>query len=85
MRSPQKSIAKRNLRLAIPKTTIQNVLRKRLLMHPYKIQLKHEIKNSDHPKRVAFAAEILVNIDDDARYLERIVFTDEVMFNVRCS
>lgn len=46
------------------------------------VQIKHEIKNTYRPKRVAFAVDILGNIDDDARYLERIVFTDEATFHV---
>ncbi|GBO00360.1 hypothetical protein AVEN_71761-1 [Araneus ventricosus] len=44
VRSPKRSIARRSLALGIPKTTIQNVLHKRLLLHAYKIQLRHEIK-----------------------------------------
>ena len=39
VRSPKKSIARRSLQLRIPKTTIQNVLHKRLRLHAYKIQL----------------------------------------------
>lgn len=36
-------------------------------------------------KPVASAADTLVNIDDDARHLERVVFTDEAMFPIeRC-
>jgi len=39
IRSPKKSIACRSITLGIPKTTIQNVLHKRLRLHAYKIQL----------------------------------------------
>jgi hypothetical protein len=51
VRSPKKSIARRSLALGIPKTTIQNVLHKRLRLHAYKIQMKHEIKPDDRTKR----------------------------------
>ena len=59
LRSPEKSIARRSVTLGIPKTTIQNVLHKRLRLHAYKIQLKQEIKPDDRPKRVEFATFML--------------------------
>jgi len=50
IRSPKKSIARRSVTLGIPKTTIQNVLHRRLRLNAYKIQLKQEIKPDDRPK-----------------------------------
>ena len=50
IRSPRKSTAHRSVTLGIPKTTIQNVLHKRLRLHAYKIQLKQEIKPDDRSK-----------------------------------
>ena len=47
IRSPKKSTARRSITLGIPKTTIQNVLHKRLRLHAYKVQLKQEIKPDD--------------------------------------
>lgn len=82
VRSPKKSIARRSLQLGIPKTTIQNVLHKRLRLHAYKIQLKHEIKPTDRPKRYAFACNMLENIDNDESFLKRVIFTDEATFHV---
>jgi hypothetical protein len=51
VRSPKKSIAHQSWALGISKTTIQNVFHKRLCLHAYKIQLKHEIKPDDRTKR----------------------------------
>lgn len=64
-RSPKKSIARRSLELGIPKTTIQNVIYKRLRLHTYKIQLRHQNKPADQPKRVDYASEMLNRIDND--------------------
>jgi hypothetical protein len=65
LRNPKKLIARRNLELGIPKTTIQNVLHKSLRLHAYKIQLRHEIKEADRPKRVKFAVTMLNAIGDN--------------------
>uniref|UniRef100_A0A0L8GRT7 Uncharacterized protein n=1 Tax=Octopus bimaculoides TaxID=37653 RepID=A0A0L8GRT7_OCTBM len=46
LRSPKKSIARRSLELRMLKTTIQNVLLKRLRLHTYKIQMRHTVKES---------------------------------------
>jgi hypothetical protein len=54
VRSPKKSIARRSLELGIPKTTIQNVIHKCLRLYVDKIQVKHEIKPDDRPKRYDF-------------------------------
>ena len=82
IRSPKKSIARRSVTLGIPKTTIQNVLQKRLRLHAYKIQLKQEIKPDDRPKRVKFATFMLNTIDEDETFLRCICFSDEATFYV---
>jgi len=82
IRSSKKSIARRSVILGIPKTTIQNVLQKRLRPHAYKIQLKQEIKPDDRPKRVEFATFMLNAIDEDETFLQCICFLDEATFYV---
>jgi hypothetical protein len=47
VRSPKISIAHWSLELGILKTTIQNVIHKRLRLYAYNIQLKNEIKPDD--------------------------------------
>ncbi|GBM61490.1 hypothetical protein AVEN_163881-1 [Araneus ventricosus] len=81
VKSPKRSIARRSLALGIPKTTIQNVLHKRLRLHANKIQLRHDIKPEDKPKRVEFATFILLKIDDEESFLNRILFRDEATFH----
>jgi hypothetical protein len=48
----------------------------------YKIQLKHEIKVTDHPKRVKFANFMLGEIYDNEGYLQQVMFTDEATFHI---
>jgi ferredoxin-like protein FixX len=61
---------------------IQNVLHKRLRLHAYKIQLKHEIKPDDQPKHSEYADFMLNQIDDAETFLCQVCFTDEVTFRV---
>jgi hypothetical protein len=82
VRSPKKAIAHRSLALGIPKSTIQNVLHKRLCLHAYKIELKHEIRPDDWPKRSEYADFMLNQIDDNETFLRQVCFTDEVTFHV---
>jgi hypothetical protein len=74
LRSPKKSIARRSLELGILKTTIQDLLHKRLRLHAYKIQLRHGITEAGRLKRFEFAVTMLNAIDDDESYLNRIFF-----------
>jgi len=57
IRIPKKSIARRSVALGIPKTTIQNVLHKRLRLHAYKIQLKQEMKADDR-QEIEFCLDV---------------------------
>ena len=53
-----------------------------LKLHPYKIYLKHEIKETYKLKCIEFAEIILREIDDNDSYFNRILFSDEATFNV---
>ena len=91
-RSPRKSIRVVSNELAIPRSTFHKVLRKRLRLHAYKLQIVQALKPDDHPRRAAFAEEILQRIDDDSDYLNNVVFSAEAAFmypssflNLRCT
>lgn len=81
-RSPKKSLARRSLELGIPKSTVYKVVRKRLKLRAYKIQLLHEIKITDKVKRVDFAVFILDSIEENENFLENVMFSDEATFHV---
>jgi hypothetical protein len=59
MRSPHKLIPRHSLELGILKPTVHKVLHKKLKLHVYKIQLLHEIKVADKPKRKESAERML--------------------------
>ena len=58
-RSPRKSNRVASNELAIPRSTVYKVLHKRLRLHAYKLQTVQALKPDDHPRRAAFAEEIL--------------------------
>jgi ferredoxin-like protein FixX len=82
VRRPKKSVAHQSLELGFPKTTIQNVIHKRLRLYAYKIQLKHDIKPDEVPKHYDFASLMLNKIDEDETFVRQICFTDEATFHM---
>lgn len=85
VRSPKKSITRRSMQFGVAKSTMHKVLHKKLKLHGYKIQLLHEIKPTDRPRRTDFAVEILQRIDNDPNFLQNVLFTDEATFHVNGS
>jgi hypothetical protein len=82
VRSPKTSIAHQSLESGIPKTTMQNVIQKRLCLSAHKIQLKHEIKPDDWPKHYDFFRLMLNKTDDNSNFLSQICFTDKATFHM---
>ncbi|PSN52514.1 hypothetical protein C0J52_11229, partial [Blattella germanica] len=82
VRSPSKSIrvASRQLNMSI--STVHKVLRKRLHLYAYKLQLLHHIKPDDPARRESFDIDILDSIEAHPEYLSRICFSDESTFHV---
>ena len=66
----------------ISKSTVHRVIRRRLKLYPYKIQLTQALKPADYPKREEFARTLLARLGEDPTYLNRILFTDEATFHV---
>lgn len=63
----------------ICKTTVLKVLKDRLHMHPYHLQLVHELKPQDFESRMEFANWFL---EQDEDFVERILWTDEAHFHL---
>uniref|UniRef100_A0A1B6EKB9 DUF4817 domain-containing protein n=1 Tax=Cuerna arida TaxID=1464854 RepID=A0A1B6EKB9_9HEMI len=80
--SPKKSLVRRSLQLGLPRSIVYDVVRKRLKLHAYKIQLVHEIKSNDKGLKLDFAVDILNRIDDSEDFLNNVMFTDESTFHV---
>ena len=61
-------------------STLWKVLRKRLQLRPYRLQLLQALKPTDHGLRANFTTEVLFHDDDDI--LDHIVFSDESTFHL---
>jgi hypothetical protein len=81
-RSPQKSTRRTNRKLQLPQTTVSKILRKRLLMSPYKLQLVQALKPKDLAVRYEFCREILARIENDNDLPARFIFSDEATFHI---
>lgn len=80
VRSPKKSVRRASRELAIPVTSVWRVLRRRLHLHPYHLQLLQALKPTDYGLRANFATDMLRHDDED--FLTRIVFSDESTFHL---
>ena len=80
--SPSKSIrvASRQLNMSI--STVHKVLRKRLHLYAYKLQLLHHIKPDDPARRESFDIDIPDGIGAHPKYLSHICFSDESTYHV---
>ncbi|PNF19921.1 hypothetical protein B7P43_G11719 [Cryptotermes secundus] len=80
-RSPKKSLRRESRELQMPTTTLWSVLRKRILMKPYKLQLLQALKPQDKVARTHFAEDIQEKMEDDG-FVERLVSIDDATFHL---
>ena len=64
----------------IPPTTVWQLVRKRLVMKPYKLQLVQGIPADDKRKRKQFCFDMQEEVEED-EFNERLVFSDEPTFH----
>lgn len=76
--NPTQSTRKRSSALNVPRTSLQRILKKDLLMHPYKIQLVQELKDTDAIQRENYANEMLNRFTS----FNNIMFSDEAHFHL---
>jgi hypothetical protein len=76
-----KSTRRASRELQLPQTTVPKILRKRLLMKPYKLQLFQALKPEDLAVRYEFCREILARIGNDD-LPARFIFSDEATFHI---
>ena len=76
LRSLKKSIKRTSMETLIPSTTVWRVVRKRLVMKPYKLQLVQAIIADDKRKRKQFCVDMQDKLEED-EFNERLVFNDE--------
>jgi hypothetical protein len=66
----------------IPRSTVHDVLHKRLRLRAYKIQMILALKPSDHVARTNVAVHMLERIDAAPDFLRQVSFSDEATFHV---
>lgn len=82
IRSPSKSTASAGRKLGMPKTTLWRVLRKRLLLKPYHLQLLQHLSDGDKTRRLDFCLQLQEKMSLDEGFLDKIIFTDEATFHI---
>lgn len=82
VRSPQKSTYRASRELDIPQPTVWKILRTRLRMKPYRIQLLQTLKPEDLIKRFEFCNNMQAAMEDDDGFEDCLVFSDEANFHI---
>ena len=79
---PTSSIRQAAMQVGVCRESVRKVLKKKLKLYPYKLQIVHFLKPTDFDVRYKFAVEILNEIDIDPNFLNRIIFSDESIFHI---
>ena len=80
-RYPRKSTTRASLELQTPQQTVWKILRKRLRMIPYKLQLVQALSCNDKRVRYPFCMSMQQwNEDDD--FFNRLIFGNESTFHL---
>lgn len=80
-RSPQKSVKRGSLELGLSHTTMWRILRNKLRLTPYKLQLHQALSVDDKQARVNFCIEMQARFEVDD-FADRLIFSDEATFHV---
>ncbi|KAJ4429794.1 hypothetical protein ANN_21998 [Periplaneta americana] len=78
--SPKKSVRKASHELAIPATSVWRLLRRRLQLRPYRLQLLKALQPTDYSLHANFATAMLQHGDED--FLDLVVFSDKSTFHL---
>lgn len=81
LRSPMKSVRKASRELALPRSTVWDVLHKRLKFKAYKLTLVQALTENDKQLRTVFSVNMLEFLENDD-FGDRIVFSDEATFHM---
>lgn len=81
LNSPQKSIRRGSLEVAMCPTTVWRVLRKRLLFKPFRLQMLQALIPTDLPKRESFCSDMLQKMQNE-NFSKNLIFSDESTFHL---
>lgn len=71
--------------LGISKSHMQRILRKSMNLFPYKPQLDHYLSENSINERTVFCEKFLISVDTNDDFLEKILFSDESIFELNSS
>jgi len=78
-RNPRLSTRRLSTRVGVPRTTVQRILRQRLGLHPYKVQLLQRLKRGDKAARSRFCKWALGKWRSRG-FRQGLLMTDEAQF-----
>jgi hypothetical protein len=78
--SPTVSLRRESIKLNLPPSTVHGVLKKTMHFFPYKIQVLHELKQSDYHLRFQHASSQFDIVYIDPNALIRDAYSDECIF-----
>ena len=81
LQSPKKSIRRTSMETLIPPTTIWQVVRKHLVMKPYKLQLIQAITADDKQKHKQFCVDMQEKLEEN-EFNKCLVFSDKATFHM---
>ncbi|PNF13977.1 hypothetical protein B7P43_G08668, partial [Cryptotermes secundus] len=82
VRSPRKSTRRASRETDIPDVTVCRVLRKRLHLKVYKLFIVQHLTDADKVVRKGFCMQMFHRIQDDEKFLDSVIFSDESTFHV---
>ena len=82
VRSPRKSTRLASQETGIPNVTVWRVLRKRLHLKAYKLSIVQHLMNADKVVHKEFCMQMFQRIQDDGKFLDSVIFSDESTFHV---
>lgn len=80
--SPKKSVRRASLELKLPKSTVHKILRIKLHMKAYKIQIHQTLLQDDYYARLSFCHQFNGKRSSDDAFLSRLIFSDEATFHI---
>ena len=81
VRSPQKSTTRYTRELQMSQSSVWRILRKRLRVKGYRLQLLQALNTQDHNLRLRFCLDLQQRLREDG-FAENLVFSDEATFHV---
>jgi len=78
--NPTTSTRRASVELGIPRSTLRRIIKSKLKLYPYKIQVFQELSEFDMERRVEFANHLLAQIESNDIQFGKIWFSDECHF-----